>query len=200
LKQARGSRRPFAASALLPPRQTGRSQRFLARLAAGTVDEMFLTEAEGDAYLALGVSTCFRRDEDGKLSEVSVIEPINATTLETMNIGAATSFQMVTGVTLADVVGQSDKSYLPAEYREAEFCEDFEHRSEICARTWLRPYPQEQLMDIVPLGATKTDWNFDCTKHKRVLNLVHEVTDEDNIKQDKSIDVYGRFDEEEEGK
>jgi len=29
---------------------------------------------------------------------------------------------------------------------------------------------------------------------------VHEVTDEDNIKQDKSIDVYGRFDEEEEGK
>ncbi len=47
-------------------------------------------------------------------------------------------------------------------YREAEFCEDFEHRSEICARTWLRPYPQEQLMDIVPLGATKTDWNFEC--------------------------------------
>ncbi len=30
--------------------------------------------------------------------------------------GAATSFQMVTGVTLADVVGNSDKSYLPAEY------------------------------------------------------------------------------------
>ncbi len=48
---------------------------------------MFLTEAEGDAYLALGVSTCFRRDDEGKLTEVSVIEPINATTLETMNIG-----------------------------------------------------------------------------------------------------------------
>ena len=28
---------------------------------------------------------------------------------------------------------------------------------------------------------------------------MHEVTDEDNIKQDKSIDVYGRFDDEEEG-
>ena len=55
------------------------------------------------------------------------------------------------------------------------------------------------LMDIVPLGTSKSDWNFDVSKHKRVLNLVHEVSDEDNIKQDKSIDVYGRFDDEEEG-
>ena len=51
------------------------------------------------------------------------------------------------------------------------------------------------LMDIVPLGTSKSDWNFDVSKHKRVLNLVHEVTDEDNIKQDKSIDVYNRYDE-----
>lgn len=74
-----------------------------------------------------------------------------------------------------------------------------DRRAEICARTWDRPYPQEMLMDIVPLGTSKSDWNFDVSKHKRVLNLVHEVTDEDNIKQDKSIDVYGRFDDEEEG-
>ena len=72
-----------------------------------------------------------------------------------------------------------------------------DRRAEICARTWDRPYPQEMLMDIVPLGTSKSDWNFDVSKHKRVLNLVHEVTDEDNIKQDKSIDVYGRFDDEE---
>ena len=74
-----------------------------------------------------------------------------------------------------------------------------DRRAEICARTWDRPYPQEMLMDIVPLGTSKSDWNFDVSKHKRVLNLVHEVSDEDNIKQDKSIDVYGRFDDEEEG-
>ena len=74
-----------------------------------------------------------------------------------------------------------------------------DRRAEICARTWDRPYPQEMLMDIVPLGTSKSDWNFDVSKHKRVLNLVHEFTDEDNIKQDKSIDVYGRFDDEEEG-
>jgi hypothetical protein len=32
---------------------------------------------------------------------------------------------------------------------------------------------------------------------KRVVNMVNEVKDEDNIKQDMSIDVYGRKDAEE---
>ena len=76
-----------------------------------------------------GVSNCFRKDEDGKLTEVQVIEPINATTLETMNIGAATSFRYVTGVTLGDVVGMDKAALdLPEDYLEAEFCEDFKTR------------------------------------------------------------------------
>ena len=50
--------------------------------------------------------------------------------------------------------------------------------------------------DSVPLGSSKTDWNFN-TDHKRVLNEENIVSDDDNIKQDKSIDVYGRFDDEE---
>jgi hypothetical protein len=54
--------------------------------------------------------------------------------------------------------------------------------------------------DIVPLGSSKTDWNFDISTHKRILNEVHVVTDEDNIKQDKSIDVYDRFSDEDEEK
>ena len=160
------------------------------------LDEMFAVETDYGAYLALGVSNCYKKDEEGKLSEVDVIEPINATTLETMSIGAATSFKFVTGVSLGDIV-EMDKSFLPETYQQADFCEDFVTRSEICARTWARPYPQESLMDIVPLGSSKTDWNFDSTSHKRILNEVHEVTDEDNIKQDKSIDVYNRFDDEE---
>ena len=49
----------------------------------------------------------------------------------------------------------------------------------------------------MPLGSSKTDWNFDISTHKRILNEVHIVTDEDNIKQDKSIDVYDRFKDEE---
>ncbi len=39
------------------------------------------------------------------------------------------------------------------------------------------------------------DFNFNTDK-KRVLNQVFEPSFADNVKQDKSIDVYGRADEE----
>lgn len=50
--------------------------------------------------------------------------------------------------------------------------------------------------DLVPLGQTKSNFNFNLDE-KRVLNFENEVSDSDNIKQDMSIDVYGRKDEEE---
>ena len=53
--------------------------------------------------------------------------------------------------------------------------------------------------DLVPLGQTKSNFNFNLDE-KRVLNFENEVSDSDNIKQDMSIDVYGRKDDEEEEK
>jgi len=47
----------------------------------------------------------------------------------------------------------------------------------------------------VPLGQTRTKFNFNLDE-KRVLNFENEVSDDDNIKQDMSIDVYGRKDDE----
>lgn len=44
---------------------------------------------------------------------------------------------------------------------------------------------------ILPLGQSRKDWNFSL-QDKRVLNFENEVNDSDNIKQDISIDVYGR--------
>ena len=44
---------------------------------------------------------------------------------------------------------------------------------------------------ILPLGQSRKDWNFSL-QDKRVLNFENEVSDSDNIKQDISIDVYGR--------
>ena len=44
--------------------------------------------------------------------------------------------------------------------------------------------------------AVRSDWNFNL-EDKRILNMDYEVSDSDNIKQDLSIDVYGRQDEEE---
>ena len=45
--------------------------------------------------------------------------------------------------------------------------------------------------DLVPLGQTRRKFNFNI-EEKRVLNFENEVNDSDNIKQDMSIDVYGR--------
>lgn len=50
--------------------------------------------------------------------------------------------------------------------------------------------------DLVPLGGQRGGFNFNLDD-KRVVNMVSEVKDEDNIKQDMSIDVYGRKDKEE---
>jgi len=47
----------------------------------------------------------------------------------------------------------------------------------------------------VPLGQTKGKWNYNLDE-KRVLNFENVVNDDDNIKQDLSIDVYGRKSEE----
>lgn len=50
--------------------------------------------------------------------------------------------------------------------------------------------------DIVPLGRTKSNFNYNLDE-KRVLNFENIVNDDDNIKQDISIDVYGRAEKEE---
>jgi hypothetical protein len=44
----------------------------------------------------------------------------------------------------------------------------------------------------IKIGEVKGGFNFQPNVHKRVLNAVSEVNDDDNVKQDISIDVYGR--------
>ena len=49
----------------------------------------------------------------------------------------------------------------------------------------------------MPLGRTKNSFNYSVDE-KRVLNFENVVNDDDNIKQDISIDVYGRTEKQEE--
>ena len=51
--------------------------------------------------------------------------------------------------------------------------------------------------DIVPLGQNKSNFNYNLDE-KRVLNFENVVNDADNVKQDMSIDVYGRKQDEDE--
>ena len=145
-----------------------------------------------------GLAHCFRKNDEGKLEELQVLEPVAATSLECMHVGAPTSFSAVTGTTLGEA-RKMDPDAFPEAFRVAGFCEEFEARAEAAARTWARPHARDELMGIVPLGDVKKDFNF-STERPRVLNVVNVVSDDDNIKQDKSIDVYDRFDEDGEKK
>lgn len=115
---------------------------------------------------------------------------MSANTLESLAAGAKTSYTEVMATT-AGAVSARDRSILPPAWADAKFCDDWDARLGAVARTWARPHAVDNLMDIVPLGQTRGGWNT-STEDKRVLNFVNEVNDDDNIKQDISIDVYGR--------
>jgi phosphatidylinositol glycan class S len=165
------------------------------------IDEPPLT---ADSYVCVGLATCFERDDTtGKLAERLVVEPISASSLECMANGARTSFRFAAGTTLGALMrgggtGSNNPSdALPEEYRGAALCANWARRVEAAARTWQRPHAQDHLMDIAPLPAkgsgpkARGGFNFSLDD-KRVLNSVNVVTDADNVKQDISIDVYGR--------
>jgi phosphatidylinositol glycan class S len=149
-----------------------------------------------DDYIVLGLAHCFRKDDLGKLKDVFVVEPVTAGTLECMENGGVTCYVHTTATTLG-VALQRDVSLLPVEFRNAEIAEEFDFRAKCASRTWKRDHPQQHLLHLVPKdGGVRSDFNFSLDD-KRVLNAEVVVNDSDNIKQDMSIDVYGRQKEEE---
>ena len=133
---------------------------------------------------------------DGGLTPVTIVEPVSANSLECMAAGGATSFSQVTAVRAKTALDRTFASSLPPAWSAAPLCDEWEARIGACARTWARPHAVDALMDLVPLGAIKDGWNSTAADgaHKRVLGAVVEVKDDDNVKQDMSIDVYGRGD------
>jgi len=141
----------------------------------------------------MGLAHCFERDDGGRLTDVMVIEPVSANSLECMVAGARTCFKVVTSLKLSEAL-QRNKAALPEAFADASWCDDYDFRCEATARTWSRPHAMDNLMDIVPLGTTKSNFNYNLDE-KRVLNMENVVNDSDNVKQDMSIDVYGRKEE-----
>lgn len=145
-------------------------------------------------YIVLGLAHCFQQEEGGKLKDVFLVEPIQASTLECLENGGATSYRHVTASTLGTAL-KYDVSLLPPEFASGIFCEDFDFRAKCASRTWKRPHAVKHLMGIAPSGTVRSEYNFSLTD-KRIINKERVVTDSDNIKQDLSIDVYGRATEE----
>eukprot|EP00443_Scrippsiella_acuminata_P009053 CAMPEP_0115256946 /NCGR_PEP_ID=MMETSP0270-20121206/46513_1 /TAXON_ID=71861 /ORGANISM="Scrippsiella trochoidea, Strain CCMP3099" /LENGTH=280 /DNA_ID=CAMNT_0002672625 /DNA_START=86 /DNA_END=928 /DNA_ORIENTATION=- len=145
-----------------------------------------------DAFIVLGLAHCFEQVE-GKLKDVWVLEPISASTVEVVNNGAATSYEAFVGTSVGQVLAK-DLSAFPSDLlcgHEAQWCSDLTFRTGCAARTWMRDHARDVVKKLVPEGEVCSDFNT-STEHKRILNFVNEVKDSDNIKQDMSIDVYGR--------
>ena len=100
-----------------------------------------------DAYLTLGLAHCFEKNDDGKLRDCYVIEPISANALECMANGARTCFKHVFSMTLEDALTRN-KAALPAELQDGAYCDNFAARCDACARTWMRPHAMDNLLYV----------------------------------------------------
>eukprot|EP00448_Togula_jolla_P014136 CAMPEP_0170585514 /NCGR_PEP_ID=MMETSP0224-20130122/9254_1 /TAXON_ID=285029 /ORGANISM="Togula jolla, Strain CCCM 725" /LENGTH=278 /DNA_ID=CAMNT_0010909003 /DNA_START=75 /DNA_END=912 /DNA_ORIENTATION=+ len=157
-------------------------------------------KVSGDKFVVLGLAHCFEQVE-GKLRDVWVLEPMSASTVEVIENGAQTSYEAFIGTNVGAVLAQDISAY-PEELlcgHEAQFAENLEFRTGCAARTWMREHAMDVVKAFAPEGKVRTGFNT-STQHKRILNFVNEVKDSDNIKQDMSIDVYGREDEDDKGK
>jgi hypothetical protein len=136
------------------------------------------TDVTSDAYLVLGLATCFVKQE-GKLQSVQLIEPIPSAALEAVVKGIPTSYSMAYATTFgAVVVGET--LIVPTEFpAETQFCDDFMERAIATVRSYAtRPGAQTH----IPLGQVRQDFNH-STERKRVLNSERIVSSEDNVKQ-----------------
>jgi hypothetical protein len=135
-------------------------------------------EVSPDAYVVLGIATCFIKEE-GKLQSLRVMEPIPSATLETLCQGIPTSYEIAIATTV-DAVWQQGQPVIPAQFpSDIELGADFEDRLLATARSY-RAKPQAK--DLIAAGQTKTDFNF-STERKRLLRANRVVRAEDNVKQ-----------------
>lgn len=166
------------------------------------MDDPKLKPLEDDDYVAFGLACCFVMNDNLKLDEYYVYEPLTAGTLETIagSVNLETSYRRVTAFRAADIFEgpparptgiQAGKLKILLDGEEAHPCENMLERTMAAARTFKRRVEAQ----MCGFGDVLTDFNF-STERKRILNHKYEPSFDDNVKQDKSIDVYGREEEE----
>ncbi|EME29584.1 uncharacterized protein Gasu_30230 [Galdieria sulphuraria] len=154
--------------------------------------DLFSEQVKPDEYTVLGLAFCFQRDSNGKLQELVVIEPVPTSTLETILQGVPTSYKRLVATVYSRAM---DISSIPPAFVEDErvsFCENYSERLQAATRTYRARLEAKKIQ----LGEVYVTINF-STSPKRVLNEKFEPSFEDNVKQDISIDVYGRKKDEE---
>ncbi|NCO76169.1 MAG: hypothetical protein GW795_02905 [Cyanobacteria bacterium] len=129
-------------------------------------------------YCVFGLATCFIREE-GEIKEIKVIEPIPSAALEALFREIPTSYQLVVATTIGKIIVENTLQKPQDFPLDSQFCDDFINRTSAATRTYKsKPSTQE----YIKLGASKSDFNYSLER-KRVLNNVHKVSDDDNVKQ-----------------
>ncbi len=147
-------------------------------------------ELKADDVVTVGVATCFKR-EGKQLQEILVLEPLPASAVDCIvRLQVPTSYLRVYGITMGDlsdnVSDLPDTVILPDE--NVALAEDFGERVRAASRTFRR---SPEIAAMVPPGVLEDDLNHSVAT-KRILNQNWEPSFDDNVKQDKSIDVYNR--------
>ncbi len=147
---------------------------------------MGANEVQGLEYVVLGVATCFQREEDGRLNEILVAEPVSAADLDCLAREVrSTSYLLLYATTYAELV-QNDQPTLPRDIipEEVYLGDQFVQRVQAATRTYrakpeFRHIPLHQTCTPTT-GVFKLNHN---PEPRRILNTVHEVSDADNVKQ-----------------
>ena len=145
-----------------------------------------ISDIQGLDYLVLGVATCFTRNEEGRLQQILVAEPVPAAELDCLHSASrTTSYQLLYATTYAELV-RGDSPLLPQDIvpEGTLVCKDFVERAQAATRSY-RAKPDFKHLAIGDIASTDSN-TFPLkfsSEPKRVLNVDYEPSDEDNVKQ-----------------
>ena len=151
-------------------------------------------------YIAVGLAQVFMLNAGSSPTAQYLIEPLTAATLESLQLGVPTSYCRVLALTCGDLfddvvepaaINQDALAPLIDGFEDVKICENMIERSMAAARTFRR---RIEATEFVPLYETSEDLNFNIER-KRIMDQIYEPSFDDNVKQDRSIDVYGRSDD-----
>ncbi|MGK7905729.1 MAG: hypothetical protein AB4040_00665 [Synechococcus sp.] len=143
-------------------------------------------DVQGLEYVVLGVATCFQRNEEGRLEEVMVAEPIPAAELDCLHsTNRSTSYQLLYATTFAEIV-QGGAPSLPQDVIPDRTlpCKDFVERAKAATRSY-RAKPDFKHLAIGAVTTTSSpDFPLNYSSEpKRVLDVIYNPSDDDNVKQ-----------------
>lgn len=126
-------------------------------------------------FVVLGLAQCWKRDEEGQLTPLQLIEPVPSAAFLALLQDIPSSFSMLTAIDPKTMTEGQRPQAFP---QEAILPADFQERLEAAARTFNH---DKNARTHLPIGQTKT---IDKPlKQKRIINQTNIVSDNDNVKQ-----------------